>query len=725
MNTKSRIQIIGLLFVYSFSFAFRTTAQQSKIDSLLSVLKIAKDDTNKINTQNILSRQYIDVGNYNVAMKHATDAESVSEKINFKKGKANAFNNKGKIFWSQGNYPEALKNHLQALKIREEGGDKKGTAVSYGNIGNVYQSQGNYPEAINNYLKALKTFEELGDKRFIANTQNNIGLVYWAQKNYPDALNYYKEALKIRQEIGDKPGIAISCNNIGLIFFGQNNYEEALKNHLQALKIRETIGDKKGIAESYNNIGIIYESRKKYSEALVNHFKALNIRQEIGDKKGIASSHINIGNVFTEEKKTGIAKDHLNKALLVAKEIGAKQYIKDSYSGLAQADSTAKNYEEAFNDYKRYVTYRDSLLNEENTKKTVQSQMNYEFEKKQAEEKEEQDKKDSIAEHERDRQLIIRNFFIISFVLMLTLAFFIFRGYKQKQKANVIITQQKEEVEKQKEIIQEKNKGITDSINYAQRIQRALMASDKLLDTALKGEFAKEYFVLFKPKDIVSGDFYWATETVDSKQSAVGNETAKRFYLAVCDSTGHGVPGAFMSLLNISFLNEAITEKRIAQPNEIFNHVRQRLIENISSEGAKDGMDGALLKLEIKNNKLEIEYSAANSSLILIQNGTLTELEADKMPVGSGEKKDSFQLHSLFPHSKGVGALLYLYTDGFADQFGGTKGKKFKYKQLNEKLLAISSQPMSEQKIILEKTFDDWKGSLEQVDDVLVIGIMV
>ncbi|MBI3502852.1 MAG: tetratricopeptide repeat protein [Bacteroidetes bacterium] len=693
-----------LLFFCQLPTAY---CQLSKVDSLQQLILTAKEDTDKVNAQNSLSKYYLELGNYSQAMKVASDAKALAEKINFRKGKANALNNTGKIFWSQGNYADALKNHLQALKIREEIGDKKGAASSYGNIGNIYQSQGNYPEAINNYLKALKVFEELDDKRLIAATQNNIGLVYWSQQNYAEALNYYNQSLKIRKEINDKPGIATSCNNIGLIFYDQHNYSDALKNHLLALKLREETGDKKGIADSYNNIGIIYEKQKKYSDALASHFKALSIRQEIGDKKGIASSHINIGNVFATEKKIGIAREHLNKALELSKEIGAKEYIKDSFAGLALADSAEKNFEGAFNDYKRYVAYRDSLVNEEITKKTVQAQMNYEFEKKQAEEKLEQERKDAIAKRERERELMIRNFFIAASVLMLALVFFIYRGYRSKQKANIIITQQKEEVERQKEIIQEKNQGITDSINYAQRIQRALFASDALLQKNFPG-----YFIFFKPKDIVSGDFYWAAEKDN------------RFYLAVCDSTGHGVPGAFMSLLNISYLNEAVNEKSNTHPHEIFNHVRQRLIENISSEGAQDGMDGILLCCS-KEEGIKIEYAAANNAPVLVRDGKISELETDNMSVGLSERKNSFT-HRVVPSTiNRQPSTLYLYTDGFADQFGGERGKKFKYKQLNEKLISLNHLTLTEQKKELEKTFDEWKGNLEQVDDVLVIGIRI
>ncbi len=255
------------------------------------------------------------------------------------------------------------------------------------------------------------------------------------------------------------------------------------------------------------------------------------------------------------------------------------------------------------------------------------------------------------------------------------------------------------EVVQQKELIEEKQKEIVDSINYARRIQYTLLAHDEFLKANLG-----DHFVLFQPKDIVSGDFYWATKK------------GKRFYLAVCDSTGHGVPGAFMSLLNISFLNEAITEKSISEPHEILNYVRERLETSISVGGAKDGMDGILLCVE--GNK--VTYAAANNSPVIVSEGVMTHLEADKMPIGKGERNAPFRLQTIDVKK---GDYLYLYTDGYADQFGGPKGKKFKYKQLDDILLDNYKTRPEQQKEILSRRFNDWKGSLDQVDDVLLIGI--
>jgi serine phosphatase RsbU (regulator of sigma subunit) len=266
------------------------------------------------------------------------------------------------------------------------------------------------------------------------------------------------------------------------------------------------------------------------------------------------------------------------------------------------------------------------------------------------------------------------------------------------------------EITQQNEIIQEKQKEIVDSIHYAHRIQTTILAKDEYLNRHLD-----DYFVLFKPKAIVSGDFYWATSRKNMEED---HAKEHKFFLMVCDSTGHGVPGAFMSLLNISFLNEAISDKRISEPNEILNHVRKRLIRNISRDGGQDGMDGIVVCFDRLKNT--ITYSAAHNSPVIVRNKTLIEFSANKMPVGIGVRTEPFTIHEI---SFEKGDMLYMYTDGYADQFGGPTGKKFKYKTLNNLLVEISDKSVQEQKEILNTTFESWKGDLEQIDDVCVFGV--
>lgn len=263
------------------------------------------------------------------------------------------------------------------------------------------------------------------------------------------------------------------------------------------------------------------------------------------------------------------------------------------------------------------------------------------------------------------------------------------------------------QLEQQHGQITEKNKEILDSIHYAERIQKTILPSDKLLQQELR-----DYFVWYQPRDIVSGDFYW------------GARSEGKFYLAVADSTGHGVPGAFMSLMNSNFLSEGLKEKGIKSPGDLLNYVRERLINALSEEegegGAQDGMDCVLMRLDLQERK--IDFSAANNSLIVIRNNEVLEYEGNRMPVGRSVKNDLFETHHIELKEHDV---IYAFTDGFGDQFGGPLGKKFKRKQVIQSLLEVHQLPMKEQHEILKKRFEQWMGNLEQLDDVLLVGIRV
>jgi two-component system, NtrC family, sensor kinase len=386
-----------LLFTLFCTSLFAQRKQgQALIDSLEIELKnynaqqaalnkttLDKSDTLKVNILNALNWELQNRGNYEKAKQYANDALYIADKIDFKKGKASAYNNAGVIFKAQGNYPEALKSQLLALKINEEIGNKIGIANAYGNIGNIYKEQGNYPEALKNHLVYLKINEEIRNKIGIGIAYNNIGLVYHNQKNYPEALKNYWASLKIKEELGNKMGIANSYNNIGIVYAEQGNYPEALKNYFASLKISEEVSNKVGIANANGNIGNIYSEQGNYPEALKSQLVALKIREEIGDKGGIASSNLNIGNLNAKLKNYAESQQQLEKALSLAKEMGAKDMIVAAYDGLSTLDSAAGNWQKAFLHHQLYLIHRDSLLNEESTKKLTQTAMQYDFDKKQ------------------------------------------------------------------------------------------------------------------------------------------------------------------------------------------------------------------------------------------------------------------------------------------------------------------------------------------------------
>jgi serine phosphatase RsbU (regulator of sigma subunit)/Tfp pilus assembly protein PilF len=575
----------------------------------------------------------------------------------------------------------------------------EGIAKVLGNIGLVYEHKGDYVKAFEYQYKSLAIHEKEKNYYGLATVYNNIGNLFYSQENYQKALEFHNKSLKLKESLNDKEGIVTSLNNIGTIYDALKKLDTAISIHERALKIEIEIDDKFGMAYSYNNIGGLFEQKKLRERALAFYLKSLAIRKEIKDNDGIASCYLNIGILNEKFKKYNEAYEYLFKALELARQMGKKSLLKDIYINLSLTYYEQNNYKEAYKYHELYSQTKDSLFNMDANQQVSDIRFQYEFDKKESIAKLEQDKRDLVYEQEkRQRETIIYSV-SAGLALLCLLTVFIYRGYRTKQKSNV-------QLESMNKIIINKNKDITDSINYAKRIQNTLLAHAEYLKKHLP-----EHFVLFNPKDIVSGDFYWATASKNVKDL---------FYLAVCDSTGHGVPGAFMSLLNISFLNEAINEKGISEPGEILNYVRKRLIKNISQDGSQDGMDGIVLC--INKNTGEMSYSAANCNPVLVSNRTLTELNCDRMPVGKSDKEDSFKTYTI-PAKKGD--MLYLYTDGYADQFGGPKGKKFKYKALNEFLLKISLEKNETQGELLAVEFDKWKGELEQVDDICVIGIKI
>ncbi|HRD38421.1 MAG TPA: SpoIIE family protein phosphatase, partial [Bacteroidia bacterium] len=408
----------------------------------------------------------------------------------------------------------------------------------------------------------------------------------------------------------------------------------------------------------------------------------------------MGSAYLKMNNIEEALKYYTEAEDYTRKAKWTSE-------LSEALAGLSKIYRLKADYKKALDYYTEHKVIKDSMNNAEVGKKLSSLEYNYQIEQDKKITELENEKTRLKHEEEVNRQRIIIWSISIFLLVVFVLSIFIYKAYKQKEAANKIISSQKSEMEKQKNIVEEKQKEILDSINYAKRIQYALLAHSDFLQTALP-----QHFILFKPKDIVSGDFYWAIEH------------NHLIYVAVCDCTGHGVPGAFMSVLNIGFLNEAIKEKNITQPNEIFNYVRKKLIENLSQEEQKDGMDGVLICIDKQNKK--INYSAANNAPVFINNHTLQELDKDKMPVGKGIIEKPFTLYS-FNYKEGD--MLYIYTDGYADQFGGPKGKKFKYRQLNDLLLKLHSQTALQQRNELEQTIASWKGELEQVDDLCIMGI--
>jgi serine phosphatase RsbU (regulator of sigma subunit) len=327
-------------------------------------------------------------------------------------------------------------------------------------------------------------------------------------------------------------------------------------------------------------------------------------------------------------------------------------------------------------------------------------QAKYEGDKKQ--------KEIELLTKDQEKQAIFNKAIIAVAILIFIVAFFVYRSYLIKKRANVLLEQQNNEIREQKEQIEEQKQEITDSIRYARRIQQAVLPPQELFD-----EFFKEYFILFRPRDIVSGDFYWATEK-DGK-----------VYVAAADCTGHGVPGAFMSMLGISFLNEILNKGEVNDAADILNELRENVISSLRQTGkaneAKDGMDISLSIIDKENKK--VDYAGAYNPLYILRNGEIIQHKADKMPIGIHFKESKgFTNNALDVMEDDV---LYMFSDGYVDQFGGESGRKFMANRFKDLIVSIADQSLEKQRDILDVKIDMWRGERHQVDDILVLGIKI
>lgn len=501
--------------------------------------------------------------------------------------------------------------------------------------------------------------------------------------------------------------MATTYNNIGSIYNSLKKEDIAKLYFDTTLLIAKRFEDYYSEADALGNIANYYYKKRNYPLAEEFCRKAYDIKLKLEDDYGSATSASDMSAILMEQKKTDIALKYLFEGEKIALNHNFIDLLLPIYRNYSQAYEIKGDYKKSIYYLNKAFEIKDTILMEGKIREAATKEKEYNFNLLQIKDslKNENQKIQTKLLHDKEiyKQKTYSYIGIVGFVIMLIIALIVFKAFQEKKKSNIIISSQKVEVEKQKHIIEEHQKEILDSIHYAKRIQYTLLAHEDFVN-----ENIKQNFILFKPKDIVSGDFYWATKHED------------KFYIAVCDSTGHGVPGAFMSLLNIGFLTEAINEKNILEPHKVLNFVRERLINSISKEGQKDGFDGILVCIDKTKNK--ITYAAANNAPILISNNEIIELEKDRMPVGKGERTEEFKLYTIDMKPNDT---LYLYTDGYADQFGGPKGKKFKYKALNELLLAISSDNMISQKEKLNSTIENWKGDLEQVDDICVVGLLL
>lgn len=741
------------LMIFAGLLSLAGYSQHSYTDSLKNRFQQETQDTNKISTAIELCKAYNREGLYNNAVEYGKQAIALAQQLeksdikaialNAKEAEAKASIDLGNSYADIADYNNALTYYTNALKLKEELGNKLGMDRALNNIGIIYEDRGNYPPALDYFFKSLNIAIAIKDSSGILRAYNNIGTIYSSERNNEQAIHYYSESMKICQSKNDIPGVAEAYINIGQIYQSENNLLAALDNYMKCRALMQKTNDQRHLALAYNNIGSLYmllvsqpdSTKRRFIASYYSHFnpppsledidlmlmdsalalqqKALDISKKTDNKYGVALALGDIGEINEQRGQYATALYYFRQGSSIAKEINARLEYYDQLLDVSKCFENMKQDDSALMYYKVAMAIKDSIFNSEKQKEIGHEEAKFEYEKKQAIAEAETKRKFAIAAEQHKRQQLIIYTVLAGFIMLGFFSFFIAQRLKITRQQKSIIEEQKGkldkaffELEDAKKLVEEKHKDLTDSIQYASRIQTALLTTDHYL-----GRHLQEYFIMFKPRDIVSGDFYWALE-----HNGI-------FYLACCDCTGHGVPGAFMSLLNITFLHQAVIEKHISQPDKIFENIRTSVIESLNPDGytdTRDGMDAVLCAFNFEKNLLSA--ACANNPLWIIRNGELMEFKADKIPIGEGNETRSFTLHETVLNK---GDCIYMFTDGYSDQFGGPNGKKYKQSQLKELFLSMHTRPMKEQKDILEKTFNEWKGNLDQVDDICLMGIRV
>lgn len=696
------------------------------IEESLTIGQVNKDKKIRADALFYLGRVYSRMNRSEDALEAFNSSLEIWEDLEEKKEIATVLNSIGSYYSAHADFENAVLYFERTLEIRKELNDTRGIGIAMNNLGNQHLQLGNFDKAINYYRNASEIFKELNFEAGIAATLTGLAVIYENLKQYNSVLGVYKEVLEIRRNQNDRIELANTLSNIAVTYSKMMNdsleslygpyYQDtiyineittdieygklSIEYNLEALDIREEINDLRGVSITLANLGQVYQSMGQFEMANQYFSRWLELPEEYKDADTHIPISIGMGKLAMYERNYSEAIEYFNTAYKLANSINKKLHIKEAARNLADIYEKLGNYRLALQYFQQYHNFYDSLT-QENTRQQINDlQVRYRTE---AQEKENEIlRKDQLM---KESQLKNSRLALIAAIVVLL----IFGGLViQLIRQNTLRRKANEELEKKNDLIMEQTKEIKDSIQYASRIQNAILPPEEYMRKLLPDQF-----IIYRPRDIVSGDYYWITEKND------------RVITIVADCTGHGVPGAFMSMLGIAFLNEIISKHSKLSTDFILNELRKQVIGSLHQTGkegeSQDGMDISIYIIDKKT--LKLEYSGANNPVLIFRDGEMTELKADKMPIGIYERVDKPFTRKEFQLQKGD--MLYAFTDGYSDQFGGPQGKKFMIRNFKKLLQKIHQKSTRLQKQILEKTLDDWMADIYQVDDILVMGVRV
>ncbi|MEN8121328.1 MAG: tetratricopeptide repeat protein [Bacteroidota bacterium] len=633
----------------------------------------------------------------------------------------------GDCYFGRKAYSMALDNYFKSFKIFQQFDRQKDVAFSLIDIGNIYFVQSLSSIALGYFESAKEIFDILKDKKGLALVYDKIGFVLLEQDEEDEALKYFINSHYFRKSLRDPELLALSNQNIAEVYLEREEFEKAISFLNDALENFKDDKYQLNIADIEMKIGDIYNYDEKYVTAIIYYQNALKIHKEYEHQHEIALLNNRIASTYFNKKKYSKSKRYCISALNIAYDYDYIDIKAESYLLMAKILEQTKNIKKAYEFQKRYARVTDSIIEAKQISQSAEMQVSYEIQQQENEiEILTKDKELNNATIAKQRAIGVG--IGGGALFLLVFAIFLYRSNLHKQKTNKILTQQKKDIEdkndeleiQQKAIIDQNkkiqriNEKITGSINYASRIQNAMLPKTESFN-----DFFKDSFVFFKPRDKVSGDFYWLSK----------NDEEEKVIVAAVDCTGHGVPGAFMSMIGNSYLDQIVNIQKITAPDMILNllHINVRISLNQEINQVHDGMDLTICVFDYKNNI--IEFAGARNSIFYVVNDELTQIRGDVMDIGGvqREKERKFS-KQIIPIEKDM--VLYLFSDGYQDQFGGKSRQKFMRKPFKEYLLKNHKLPMAEQYYLLGQNFEEWRscgddsGTMcDQVDDVLVIGL--
>jgi serine phosphatase RsbU (regulator of sigma subunit) len=708
-----------LILVFFLAFSLTNYSQSSKRDSLILLIKKVGVDTTAVEA--LIALGEITYESPEKQFLYYNQALNISLKLDYIKGEADSYSSFGIYYTQLSNFEKAIDYLNKATLLYKELGLKDMEAAALGNSGNVYCYQGDFEKGLKCFLDALDVMYELDDKNWIATAKNNIGSVYTYLYEDSLALQYYEEAYDLFKQINDDNGMSLALGNIANVKKQLGNTEEALHYYLAAVELDKKTGNLQQLAVNYTNLATAYGDLKDNLNAIQYFQDAISVFEQTGNKNGLSVTYLTFAYFYRDINQSLKAKKYLELSKQISEEIGAKYTLMTVYRELAYHDSLDGNYLSALMNYQLHADIKHDIYQSEKTEQISEMQVKFDTERKEKENEllKEKNKKNELINQRKNIVIIAA---AALFLLMTIIGIIILRISNLRKKTNreleeknIEINQQREEIQTQNDILHKQNlqiekshKKITDSINYAGRIQEAMLPSKLVFD-----QFLPENFIFFQPRDIVSGDFYWI------------QEVREYLIIAVADCTGHGVPGALLSMLGMSLLNDIVKDPEITKPSQVLEEMRFRIKKSLKQTGSqdeqKDGIDMGLCAINLKTEHML--FAGANISLWHYRNNELLIHKSVQNPIGISHRELPFE-------DVGISLLnddiFYLFSDGIVDQFHFKTNQKLKTSGLKSHIEKHIHKPFYEQHQETIKLYKSRTGNMKnQTDDILFLGFKI